>query len=249
MIYIVLGMHKSGTTLISETLHHSGVNMVENRKSDRTYDQGNFYERTSIQEFNREILGVKPFINGFTLLDLPAPNELAIDENLRKRLCELIQTNNLKYRNWGFKDPRTCFTYPIWASELPEHKIIAAYRSPSEIWARLRRHPIYHNNLYRAWKFINRWYEHNINILNYLHNTNMQYLVLSFSRLVATRHEFNRFQHFMGRKLEDRRVKGLLRNRPQEYPLLSLATWLFHKITGNYPREIVLQYAKLRQKE
>ena len=56
MIYIVLGMHKSGTTLISEILHHSGINMTEDQNTQLNYDQGNFYEWVAAVRFNREIL-------------------------------------------------------------------------------------------------------------------------------------------------------------------------------------------------
>ena len=53
MIYIILGMHKSGTTLISQILHKSGINMG-NFNEDVSYDQGNKYERPASQKINRE---------------------------------------------------------------------------------------------------------------------------------------------------------------------------------------------------
>ena len=44
VIYVVLGMHKSGTTLISQILHHSGVNMGGAEiETSRSYDEGNKY--------------------------------------------------------------------------------------------------------------------------------------------------------------------------------------------------------------
>jgi len=55
MIYVILGMHKSGTTLISQILHKSGINMGEFNE-DVSYDQGNQHERPAAQKINREIL-------------------------------------------------------------------------------------------------------------------------------------------------------------------------------------------------
>ena len=58
MIYVVLGMHKSGTTLISETLHESGINMGEfsDIQQGIGYDEGHKYERRETQQINRQIL-------------------------------------------------------------------------------------------------------------------------------------------------------------------------------------------------
>ena len=39
MVFVLLGMHKSGTTMIAQTLHHSGIDMgVEN--PNKLYDHG-----------------------------------------------------------------------------------------------------------------------------------------------------------------------------------------------------------------
>lgn len=47
MIFVVLGMHKSGTTLVSQILHHSGIPMGDGFDENVTYDGGNKYERES----------------------------------------------------------------------------------------------------------------------------------------------------------------------------------------------------------
>jgi hypothetical protein len=248
MIYIVLGMHKSGTSLVAEILHHSGINMVESVDASISYDQGNKYERKSTQVLNRKILGAKPFVDGFSSLDLPAPDTLRVTEDLRAKIREFIQNCNEAYDDWGFKDPRTCLTYPVWASELPEHRIIAIYRSPSETWPRFRSFRRFLTNPFRAWKYINRWFEHNTNILAYLENCQVDFLILSYRELMMTQTEFDRLQEFIGSKLEDRRVPSLYRNRPKEYPLLKIAEWLAFKRTGCTPEKIIEQLETLRRK-
>ncbi len=57
MIYIVLGCHKSGTTLIARTLHESGIAMVGDDDAQGDYDQSGFYERLRWVELNQHILG------------------------------------------------------------------------------------------------------------------------------------------------------------------------------------------------
>ena len=55
-VFVVLGMHKSGTTLVSDILHRSGVPMVEVRSSEG-YDQGNKMERDATR-----MRAGKPFV-------------------------------------------------------------------------------------------------------------------------------------------------------------------------------------------
>lgn len=246
MIYVVLGMHKSGTTLISQILHHSGINMGDDIDTHVSYDQGNKYERDSTKMLNIEILSSY----GMRSLHVTTPTTLWMTENQRVRMREIIRSCDERYADWGFKDPRTCLVYPLWASELPEHKIIAIYRSPDELWRRyrprsIRRRP---GEPYRAWKFAKRWCEYNANILTYLQNTQMGFLVLDYRRLMTAKTEFDRVQEFVGGELEDRRRIDLYRNRPRESFLIKFAMWLVYKQTGCRPEEIINQLEALGRK-
>lgn len=244
MIYVVLGMHKSGTTLTSQILHHSGINMGDNIDAQISYDQGNKYERESIKSLNETILGS----NGVLSLNIVAPDTLRMTEDQRTRMREIIRDCNGRYTDWGFKDPRTCLVYPLWAAELPEHKIIAVYRSPDELWPRYR--PKFTHNryreLYRAWRFLKRWCEHNANILTYLQNTDMDFLVLDYRILMTTQSEFDRLQKFVGIELEDLRRMDLYRGHPKEFLSIKIAAWLVYKQTGHHFKKIVEQFETLR---
>jgi hypothetical protein len=52
MICVFLSMHKSGTTLVSEILHHSGINMGDDIDEHVSYDRGNKYEHESTLGLN-----------------------------------------------------------------------------------------------------------------------------------------------------------------------------------------------------
>lgn len=243
MIYVILGMHKSGTTLVSQILHHSGINMGEIDPNVH-YDRGNKYERQSCLKLNLDILGT----DTFHIIDLAASDALQLTEEQRRRMREIIQSCNKLYADWGFKDPRTSLTYPLWASELPEHKIIAVYRLPAEIWPRFRHQNLYsqYRNPYRAWEFMQRWHEHNLKILNYLQQTKMDFLVMSYHELMASRTEFERLQEFVGVKLNDRREKGLYRHQAKKIMLLEIVDWLMDKQTGYTSKKIIEQFESLR---
>lgn len=245
MIFVVLGMHKSGTTLVAEMLHHAGINMGDEIKPDVSYDRGNKYERQSTLSLDMEILGTEEF----SILHLKAPPTPRLTEAQRIRMQEIIQSCNDRYTDWGFKDPRASLVYPLWAKELPEHKIIAIYRPPEEIWPRFRYNGIrlFHTNPQRAWVFLNRWMEHNANILGYLRDTPMGYLVLSYRQLMTTQSEFERLQSFVGRSLQDQRRMDLYRSRRRWSPLLKLAARRLAKQTGSTPEHVIEQFETLRQ--
>ncbi|MCB0193546.1 MAG: sulfotransferase [Anaerolineae bacterium] len=218
MIYVILGMHKSGTTLVSQMLHHSGINMVDDLAAGVSYDQGNKYERQSAKSLNEAILDC----SGVESIDVAVPDTLYLTDEHRSRMQAIIQQSTEKYGTWGFKDPRTSLIYPLWASELPEHKLIVVYRSPEELWMRYRADHLRnrYRDPYKAWRFMNRWCEHNAAIVDYLRQTRMEFIVLDYRRLVSTSAEFNRLRDFVGQELSDQRKIELYRHQPGQKPFL-----------------------------
>ena len=73
MIYVVLGMHKSGTTLVSQILHHSGVNMGgADLATVRSSDSGHTYSRAVTRSVPHALLG-SPAKYSLPLLPLSRP--------------------------------------------------------------------------------------------------------------------------------------------------------------------------------
>ncbi|MCB0208062.1 MAG: sulfotransferase [Anaerolineae bacterium] len=218
MIYVILGMHKSGTTLVSQMLHHSGINMVDALEAGVSYDQGNKYERQSAKNLNEAILDCR----GVESIDIAVPDALELTDEHRTQMQEIIRQCTDKYGTWGFKDPRTSLIYPLWASQLPEHKLIVVYRSPDELWQRYRSDHFRnrYRDPYKAWRLMNRWCEHNAAIVNYLHQTSMDFIVLDYRRLVSTAAEFDRLRDFVGQDLSDQRKIALYRHQPGQKPFM-----------------------------
>ena len=230
MVYVILGMHNSGTTLLSQILHHSGINMVDNLNKDISYDKGNKYERESVLHLDMAILGARDY----EIRALPRPKKLSMTNEQRDSMKAIIESCESNYKNWGFKDPRACFTYPLWDEELPEHRIIAIYRRPEEIWARYRwlgKVRRFYMNPYRACQFLRRWNEHNLAILEYLQNTNHKYLLLSHRELMTDNAEFSRLKGFIGSELTDQRKPELYRSRTEETNRLLGFADKFNEIT------------------
>lgn len=229
MIYVVLGMHKSGTTLVSQILHHSGINMGEFDEGV-SYDKGNKYERTETLALDMEILGT----SDFEVLDLTAHGQLTLNDAQRHKMREIISACDSTHEDWGFKDPRCALTYRLWAEELPPHKVIAVYRDPAQVWPRFRWNGKrkYHTNFHRAYTYLERWHEHNAGILELLRAGQNEFLMINYHELMGGEADFRRLQEFVGRDLVDRRNRDLYRSRTSGDVFLRTAAWLLKHKTG-----------------
>ncbi len=246
MIYVVLGMHKSGTTLTSQILHHSGINMDDEIDPSVSYDEGNKYERQSILHLNLEILGT----DSYSTIDLKAPEPLTAGPDLQRRMQEVIGTCERRYKDWGFKDPRTALTYPLWEELLPEHRLIVVYRGPAAVWPHYRYHGPHHapGNIGRAWRFLDRWYDYNVRILSILESTPYEYLVLAYDELMTSDAEFARLEAFMGRHLEDCRRPDLFRHRNGFSPYMAIAERMLRSRYGRI-EDVMARMAAVRQRQ
>lgn len=129
-MFIVAGMGKSGTTLISKMLHKSGIVMIEEH-SELDYYSGNHFENHDFNKLN------------YLSLDCENKHSLNIDPFARvnastdvvKKAKILINDYQLKYGDkWGFKDPRTTLTFfDLWCPLISQKMIIFTYRDPVEV--------------------------------------------------------------------------------------------------------------------
>lgn len=209
MIFVVLGMHKSGTTLVSQILHHSGIDMGE-FDENVSYDKGNKYERQSVLKLDMEILAAEDD----RVMKLRSHRRRPNLEPQLAQMRQLIAECSAAHEDWGFKDPRTLLVYDLWRAELPEHKIVAVYRDAAEVWPRFRwLLGKYHKNFHQAYRYLSIWQDHNLNLLKHLRETDQEYLLLSYRDLMSDDRAFTMLQSFVGRDLVDRRKPGLYRSR------------------------------------
>lgn len=208
MIHVVLGMHKSGTTLVSELLHHAGIAMVDEVDPQGGYDDGNKWERDSTRKLNQEILGSA----GAFSLDTQGDRRQCGDAE-RRRMRDIVAACSGRDADWGFKDPRSCLTYDLWATELPPHRIIAVFRRPEEAWAHYWRAASLRRRLKAVRRCLSQWCTHNSAILAALDRTTQPFLVLDYARLMDDSSELARLERFVGRPLVDRRDPRMRRSR------------------------------------
>jgi hypothetical protein len=137
-IVIVLGMHRSGTSLLANVLHLLGVDMVDEPPQGSASNEKGFWERADIRAVQDAILDVLGVPVGSTAHAVPFPagwwRSLEIRSH-KEQLRDLLASHLARIRRpWGFKDPRTCRLLPLWGEILEELDI-----SPRFVWA--LRHP------------------------------------------------------------------------------------------------------------
>ncbi|MFQ5705547.1 MAG: sulfotransferase [Gemmatimonadales bacterium] len=210
MIYVVLGIGFSGTTLISELLHHSGVAMIDG-EMDR-YDSGGKYEHPGFQGMNKALLGLT---NDQVTQLHPQQCPAGLSSVQRDRMLELVHRQTDHHENWGFKDPRTVVTYPLWRDVLPPHKSVAIYRDPAGSWPR-HRWQGYRRRYVNAWRacgYLRRWCEYHEAILRYAEDLGENLLLLNYERMMVSDEELARLRDFVSRDIEDRRRCSMYRSR------------------------------------
>jgi len=231
MILIILGMHKSGTTLVSKMLHDSGICMVDGPENQGEYDNGNKMERSSTKHINHLILGS---FDKFSL-DVCKPETLRLNHEQQHLMIETIKNCSTAQSEWGFKDPRTCFTYPLWNEHLPDHRLIVVFRSPKEVWAHYWASARFYQKIKIFLKFIPRWCEYNDAILQALEITHAPFIVIDYSNLMFNPDEFTRLQDFVGHTLEDSRKHGMYRKRAKPSIIFWLASFIHRERGGADP--------------
>lgn len=265
MIYVILGMHKSGTTLVTEMLHQSGINMGDFDES-LTYDQSNKSERHETQELNRELLhGLlipplgylmrKPFRppldpagyrrnkDSIAIIRTRALERLRQTTAPPPTWLKLIDDLNGRYTDWGFKDPRTCLTYPVWQRALPEHKVIIVYRHFDQL---IQRYKVKKWDAARLFRVLHGWTVYNQSNLNVARAALHPTLLLNYEKLMSEEQEFDRLCRFVGRPLVDVRRPQLYRNRATNQQAAGAIKRFITPLLPVYPQELFDQLDGLR---
>lgn len=133
---VVLGMHRSGTSLTARLLQDMGWYLGEaaDLLGPREDNPEGFFERADVQVLNDTVL---------ERLDAswdapPGPEEFGplLDSRLEKELDELLSSLRAAAgdRPFAIKDPRLCVVWPLWARHLPaDVTLVLTVRDPVEV--------------------------------------------------------------------------------------------------------------------
>lgn len=225
-------MHKSGTTLISQILDKSGINMGNFDKTI-SYDKGNQYERIECQNINMTILSC---LHKHSLDVLKPIHSIPDNARVAMEIKRLINNLNRDHTFWGFKDPRTCLTYAIWKEYLPKHKVVCVFRHPLEVYHHYQRNiPKYKINqrLKTGYKTLKAWYIYNEQIVQRIRQNQIDYILIDFNKLISSFNYITKLERFTQRSLVDCRTRDLYRAK-QRYSFLYDFIKLLIKLFNGY---------------
>lgn len=206
-IICVLGMHRSGSSLLAQILHRNGIAIGKNLVRKSSYNPDGHFEDRFILHINKKIL-----IHFEGTWDRP-PHlpEGWLEDPFVQRLLEQARDYHREvtsqYDRFLFKDPRTCLLLPFWQAAFGDMLYVVILRHPDSVvrsiltrnrewmkpsrflWRRLR-------NAYHMWQGarerlapINRdqarrlWTLYNDCIVRY--TKDQPIVVLTFERLLA----------------------------------------------------------------
>lgn len=181
MIYVILGMHRSGTSLTSSILQDFGINMGTNLLSSNSPSASNIlghYEDLDFLSINREFLTKhgRSWDNPYLLN--PEPNEIV---EFKSKISNIIL---YKQGNWGFKDPRTILFINYYYEILKEHKCCYIFtdRSTDDIVSSLStRQPKSNVDFYK----LTEYYKKELNIFkDFLKSNGIEQLTVKYEAMI-----------------------------------------------------------------
>ena len=134
--FIVLGMHRSATSLVGMGLAKSNVHIGETLLAPTEHNPYGHWEDVDFVRANNEILRAAG-----GSWDNPPPEEaiIAVGKRNAHQIAKFIMKKSHGKELWGWKDPRTTLTIRCYLPYLENPHFIACFREPMEVAKSLQR--------------------------------------------------------------------------------------------------------------
>jgi hypothetical protein len=196
----VLGMHRSGTSLVAGILRELGIDLGPDEEflPPDPNNQSGYFELADAVEINDEILAHY----GGSWDDLPElpPGWEQSDElaQIRDRARRALGRRFVASSEWAWKDPRTCITLPFWQRLVPGLRYVICVRNPVDIAHSLRSREGEERPLK---KHVVDWLRHTASA--FVYTADRPRILVHYERFFEdAEHEVRRLAGFIGR--EDR---------------------------------------------
>jgi len=131
---VILGMHRSGTSMVAGIIQQLGVDIGEDLLEPSIDNPYGHFENKQFYEINKRILAT---CGGDW--SSPPSSEIIMQQNnlYSKEIMDLIDKN--KSELWGWKDPRTILTIDLFLPYLENPFFIVCSRNNSDIVSSLKK--------------------------------------------------------------------------------------------------------------
>ncbi|MGN6189350.1 MAG: sulfotransferase family protein [Conexibacter sp.] len=157
---VVLGYHRSGTSMVTRMLNLLGVDLGDEAAllppEERDNARG-YWEPRWMIDLNEEILAAVGSGTFAPFAPEPGWERAEALEPLRERARALLDEHFAGRALWGWKDPRTSLTLPFWRELIDGPlRCVLCVRSPADAVASLLRR----NVGIDGWTYAERWLDH-----------------------------------------------------------------------------------------
>lgn len=153
-VIIVLGMHRSGTSMLTGCLEEAGLYLGDVYNKYNPHNAKGQKEQIFLMELHEEVLKS----NGGTW-DLPPYKNMWKYFHNKARQHYILSMK--EHKTWGFKDPRVLFLLDKWLEDIPNALLVGIFRHPLEVADSL-----YRRNKMSFNQGLDLWYRYNLKLLN-----------------------------------------------------------------------------------
>jgi glycosyltransferase involved in cell wall biosynthesis len=128
-VFIITGMHRSGTSLTASLFQKVGVDIGKKLVGPADGNIRGHFENVDFVEFHKDVLRSR----GIDELGCTFEKTIPVGDEFVAAAKNAIARNQQTHKHWGWKDPRTTLFWDFWLTLLPEANFICVYRSPWEV--------------------------------------------------------------------------------------------------------------------
>lgn len=210
-IVCILGMHRSGTSLLARILNLIGLYLGPEQVLAKggIYQPKGLWEHEQMMHLNGEILARHGGNWHEPPIFPPGWETSPTLDDLKQRGRTLIQDTFANAERWGWKDPRNCLTLPFWQQLLPEMRYVVCLRNPVDV-----AHSLAHRNSFSAEKTSSLWLAYVTSALQ--HSDGRPRLIVFYEDLMDDwKRELRRLAAFLG--MPERAEQVEVRDKVREF--------------------------------
>lgn len=214
-IVIILGMHRSGTSVITQICQYMGAYLGKEKElmEATQYNLSGFFENKEITYIDDEILricGQEWYSLEPLMIDFNNPEITERMEYLESILSKMFEMSDMI----GVKDPRMALLLPFWEkifNKLADEVIyVWEFRNPLEVAESLKR-----RDGFTKKHSLLLWMNYNLSILNFLKEK--KYLLINYREILKNSQVFYELAQTLDRKMDDNLIKEINQLVKSEY--------------------------------
>lgn len=127
---IVLGMHRSGTSLLANWAHELGIHMGDQLLEEDFANRNGHYEDLDFLDLHKKLLSENGVVKSGLTYKI---NLKLLNENSSSLINDLVKKKSINQTQWGWKDPRTCLFLKTYEKIIQEGFFIVIFRPRDEV--------------------------------------------------------------------------------------------------------------------